>query len=81
MLCPVVWCSLTGAVLVQRAARPLTAAEHVALRESRGFPDWDYVPPDEDCPFEHKRSDWGWIDGRLVALDYSAPAVFPEPTD
>jgi hypothetical protein len=42
----------------------------------RGFPDWDYVPPDETCPFEYKASDWGYLpDGRLVALDCSAPAL------
>jgi hypothetical protein len=34
-----------------------------------GFRDWDYVPPDETCPFEYKPSDWGWLNGRLVALD------------
>ena len=34
------------------------------------------MPPDETCPFEHKASDWGRLpDGRLVALDYSAPAL------
>lgn len=44
--------------------------------ETDGFPDWDYVPPnDEGLPFEFKASDWGWLDG-LVALDYSALALF-----
>jgi hypothetical protein len=42
-----------------------------------GFPDWDDMPPnDEGLPFEFKASDWDWLDGRLVALDYSAPALF-----
>jgi hypothetical protein len=40
------------------------------------FPDWDYVRPDETKPFEYKVSDWGLVDGRIVALDYSAPALF-----
>ena len=46
------------------------------LMAANGFPDWDYVPPDETEPFEYKTSDWGWLDGHLVALDYSAPALF-----
>jgi hypothetical protein len=46
------------------------------LKAEGGFPDWDYVPSDEGHPFEHKPSDWGRLpDGRLVALDYSAPAL------
>jgi hypothetical protein len=80
MLCPVLWCNPNGTVLVMRAARPLTEAEKVRLMATRGFPDWDYVPPDESEPFEYKASDWGWLDGCLVALDYSSPALF-EDTD
>jgi hypothetical protein len=46
--------------------------------DTDGFPDWDYMPPnDVGHPFEWKAEDWGWLDGRLVALDYSAPALFP----
>jgi hypothetical protein len=26
---------------------------------------------EDKCPFEDKASDWGWYDGRRVALDYS----------
>jgi hypothetical protein len=75
MLCPVIACAPLGLVLVTRAAMPLTDAEAIVLRATRGFPDWDYVPPDDECPFEPKASDWGWLDGRLVALDYSTPAL------
>jgi hypothetical protein len=75
MLCPVLWCATTGAVLIAPAARPLTEAERDHLWETDGFPDWDYVPPDEGHPFEWKPSDWGWLYGRLVALDYSARAL------
>ena len=42
--------------------------------DSSGFPDWDYMPGEEGQPFEYKASDWGWFDGRLVSVDYSAPA-------
>jgi hypothetical protein len=34
--------------------------------------DWDYHPDDQEKPqFEPKIGDWGWLDGRLVALDYA----------
>ena len=32
-------------------------------------------------PFEfHKPDDWGWLDRKLVAVDYSAPAI-ADPED
>jgi hypothetical protein len=31
------------------------------------------------CPFEPKASDWGWYEGRRVALDYSTPAWGNDP--
>ena len=76
MLCPVVWSSPYSVLLIARAATPLTEDEASSLRESRGFPDWDYGGPSDDpCPFEPTASDWGWLDGRLVALDYSATVM------
>jgi hypothetical protein len=75
MLCPVLWCSPAARLLLMRAARPLSKQEHDHLLKTDGFPDWDYVPPDETQPFEYKASDWGWLDGCLVALDYSAPEL------
>src|SRR5262249_56526445 len=33
-------------------AQPLTEDEAARLRKTRGFPDWDYVPPDDGCPFD-----------------------------
>src|SRR5262249_39174972 len=39
------------AVLMPRA-QPLTEDEAARLRKTRGFPDWDYVPPDDGCPFD-----------------------------
>jgi hypothetical protein len=33
---------------------------------------WDYLGPgDDDQPFEPKAMDWGWLDGRPVAVDYA----------
>jgi len=76
MLCPVVMRLPFGLGLIMRRAQPLSEAEADHLKAVNGFPDWDYVPPDETCPFEYKASDWGWLpDGRLVALDYSTPAL------
>ena len=65
-----------GVGLVMQRAEPLRKDERDRLMDAHGFPDWDYVPPDEGEPFEYKASDWGRLsDGRLVALDYSAPAL------
>jgi len=76
MLCPVIACSRGGAVLLAKAATPLTPSDYDELRKSGGFPpDWDYDPADGDggCPFERKREDWGRLDGKLVAVDYGNP--------
>ena len=73
MLCPVVWVSKRARLLVMRAARPLS--EMMTQDEyQEAFEAWDYMPGEEDCPFEPKASDWGWYKGRRVALDYSTPA-------
>ena len=78
-LCPVLWCARSGTVLITRAVVPLTQAERDDLEERDAFPDWDYRGlGDEPEPFEYKASDWGWLDGELVALDYAAPALFAD---
>ena len=75
MLCPVIAWLPFGLCVVMRRAEPLSEQECARLLDAGGFPDWDCVPPDETCPFEHKASDWGRLpDGRLVGLDYSLPA-------
>jgi hypothetical protein len=76
MLCPVFMRVPFGLAVVMQRAKTLSDEECYRLMDADGFPDWDYVPPDETCPFEYKASDWGYLpDGRLVALDYSAPAL------
>jgi hypothetical protein len=61
-----------GIGIVMERAKPLPQNERDHLMDTDSFPDWDYVPPDE----EYKASDWGRLsDGRLVALDYSTPAL------
>jgi len=75
MLCPVRWCSNAHSVLIMDTAQPLTESDHANLLDREEFPDWDYRPFEDGEPFEYKASDWGRLkDGRLVAVDYSAPA-------
>jgi hypothetical protein len=63
MLCPVIACSPNGAVLLAKAATPLTQSEFDELRKAGELPDWDYHPLDGDgeCPFEYK-----WCDDRVI---------------
>jgi hypothetical protein len=71
-LCPVLWCSDNGAVLVMPYATPLTPKEFEMLPDA-AFPDWEDVAGTAGAPFEYgKAENWGWLDGRLVAVDYSA---------
>ncbi len=73
MLCPVIWISPRGLLLVMSAAKPLseplTREEYLEL-----FEEWDYLSGEDACPFEPKPSDWGWYKDRRVALDYATPA-------
>jgi hypothetical protein len=73
MLCPVLWISPWGLLLVMAAAEPTTTMMTI---EDYGdlCDEWDYLPGEDGCPFEPKPSDWGIYRGRLVALDYSTPA-------
>jgi hypothetical protein len=75
-MCPLLWGAPFGLINVMRRAVPLTSEQHRDLRTNGGLPDWKYMPGGPDCPFEyHKPSDWGYLDGRLVALDYPAVDV------
>ena len=74
LLCPALWVSSEGTVLIMRAAQPLgrdlAFFEYSALCEA-----WNYMSGEHTCPFEPKESDWGLFKGRLVAVDYSTPAL------
>jgi len=75
---PVIWCAPKGVLLVMRAATRLKEEEFVRRYETGGLPDWKHVPfSTEVTPFEqNKAADFGWLDGRLVAVDYAAdPAL------
>jgi hypothetical protein len=61
-----------GAVLVMRAAEPIPEEEFDMLSDA-AFPDWEHVAGTAGSPFEHdKAENWGRLEGRLVAIDYSA---------
>jgi hypothetical protein len=75
MLCPVLWCSRRGKLLMARRAVELTQDEFVHIGAT-GLPKWDYQGlGDVECPFEAKASNWGRLSGKLVALDYSDPRI------
>ena len=74
-LCPVLACTPGGYVLVMATAEPISEEEFAQLLHSGGLPRWHYVPLTEGEPFEYKAADWGRWRGRVVALDYSAPAL------
>jgi membrane protease YdiL (CAAX protease family) len=72
ILGPLLWIAPFGLVNVMRRAVPLTLGQHQELHRNHGSPKWDYMPGGPSSPLEHKASDWGNLDGRLVALDYPA---------
>jgi hypothetical protein len=77
MLCPVRWISPTGWLLIMAAAKPL--AEMMPVEDYLEMSEiWDARPSEDRCPFEPKASDWGRINGRLVALDYSITVYLSE---
>jgi hypothetical protein len=79
LLCPVIWCAPWGILLVMRTATSLTEEEFVRANERNELPDWKRVPGSaEVTPFEEDESkfaDFGWLDGRIVVVDYSVPAL------
>ena len=71
-LCPVLWCSADGDVLIMAAADPLPPdAPHPYDTVDEW---WSYDPSKGDIdtfPGEPKAADWGMLDGRLVLVDYA----------
>jgi hypothetical protein len=75
MLCPVLWCSRPAFIsIMRRADSPITRGA-LDERKAVAWLEWDYAGPGDDGhPFEWKPSDWGYLDGRVVAIDYGATA-------
>jgi hypothetical protein len=72
LLCPPLFCLPLGVVLVMRRALPMTDTEYREhVRDAGLMLAWDYRGPGDDSPLEPKANDWGWLDGRPVAVDYA----------
>lgn len=74
-LCPVLWCSTRGRVLIMPAAAPAPSNFDITTLDDEVGDWWDYMPGGDEWPCEPKSADWGVLNGQLVAVDYSAPAV------
>jgi hypothetical protein len=61
-LCPVVWCMWGGWIVVQRRAEPLTDEQWTGAKASR--------QEFEGLPLDWKRKNLGFIDGRIVLVDF-----------
>lgn len=64
-LCPVVWSVPGGWLVVMRRAVPLSASQWEGF-DAKAF----CVRPDYCVPAEAKWSSFGWLDGKVVAVDY-----------
>jgi len=69
LLCPVLWVSRKGLLLIMATAQPMEQLDRDTYYEL--WCQWDYEPGEDGHPFEPKAADWGWYDGRPVAVDYS----------
>ena len=73
MLCPIVWTAPFGFANVMQRAVLLTREDRLHRLATFDFPDWDYMSGGPKDPF--KESDWGYLDGRLVSLDYAGASA------
>ncbi len=75
-LCPVLWSDPRGRFLAMPAAGPLDGKQ-VRTMKRRAPLWWRYEFDGRSVPWERKEEDWGVLEGRIVALDYAATALFP----
>lgn len=66
-LCPVLWALPGGWLVIMPRAVPLTDDEFLAL-DVESFAE----KPDYRIPVEAKTSSFGWLNGRIVAIDYGS---------
>jgi hypothetical protein len=77
ILCPARSIHLRGWLLISSRATPLTIAEFEDAEARGELPDWKYSGSNEDVePIEGKPSDYGWLDGKIVAVDYTNTPSF-----
>lgn len=74
VLCPVLWISPCGTALTLKRVQMLTEEEFSAQLNANAVPEWDTHCGDGDDPTECKASNWGWLDGRMLAVDYALPS-------
>ena len=74
-LCPVLWCHSNGSVLIMPEATPFPigrrANEEVDALYADGW--WESSHDRIPDPTESKSEDWGFLDGRIVVVDYGHP--------
>jgi hypothetical protein len=62
-------------LLIMPAAKPLPKGFDIWAFHNAVGDWWDYAPGGDSWPCEHKAADWGELAGRVVAVDYAAPAL------
>jgi hypothetical protein len=73
-LCPVVFSIPGGFIIVMCRATPLTETEWMAVTTGEGIDRLEDLIRKEEyvVPVEEKIDSFGWLDGRLVAVDYGS---------
>jgi hypothetical protein len=66
-LCPVSWSIWGGFLVVMRRAQPLTRSEFDSLDLEKWVDRGDYI-----IPAEPKMDSFGYLEGKLVAVDYGS---------
>lgn len=74
-LCPVLWSSPGGGLLLMPAASPLPLGTELSEDWADWWLDTAKGGPCDDFPGEHKAADWGMLHGHLVLVDYGNPAL------
>lgn len=64
-LCPILYCGLLGLLLVMRRVKVMTENEFAQF-DVIGFCELGNAA----IPAEHKPDSYGWLSGRIVAIDY-----------
>lgn len=78
LLCPSLKLIRGGKILVAKRARVFEPGE---MTEELYFDlamAWKDEPPFDDAPFEPGDRNWGWLDGRPVAIDYALTRSFSD---
>lgn len=70
-MCPVLFSLPGGFLCVMRRATPLTVEEFEALEPAAWRDEGDFV-----IPVEAKVDSFGWLDGRVVAIDYGSDYTY-----